>query len=180
MKTYLITIAVLFCSCVGYGQKAAKKYETNKSVDLSSTSVTYGSNGKMLLSADSFKIVYGDSGKIIYLDKGGIYKSGYTSDELKEIHGLILYGTPNGEFSKPFRFQWYSGTDAIKYINTDTIKPKVLYGLAGVKKSEPIDTQKLYFHKFIFFTELMNKSTGRKSERYQDSCEKYYKLLYKK
>lgn len=53
------------------------------------------------------------------------------------------------------------------------------YGLNGIK-SEPIDTQKLYFHKFIFFTELMNKSTGRRSARFEDSCDKYYKLLYSK
>lgn len=53
----------------------------------------------------------------------------------------------------------------------------VYYGLAGIRKSEPIDTQKLYFHKFINFTDSMNSSTGRRSARYEDSCEKYYKLL---
>lgn len=55
----------------------------------------------------------------------------------------------------------------------------VYYGLAGIRKSEPIDTQKLYFHKFIFFTDLMNNSTGRRSARFEDSAEFYYKKLYK-
>lgn len=55
----------------------------------------------------------------------------------------------------------------------------VYYGLAGIRKSEPIDTQKLkYFRKYIYYIKEMDKYTGRKSARYEDSADYYLKLLY--
>lgn len=102
MKTYFITIAVLFCSCVGYGQ------------DLSP----------------------------LHFDKKG--------------HVI----------NAPIDTSIYKG------------KPIILYGLAGIK-SEPIDTQKLkYFRKYIYYIKEMDKYTGRKSARYEDSADYYLKLLY--
>lgn len=63
----------------------------------------------------------------------------------------------------------------------DTLKPKLLYGIAGVIQEKPSDTLKrYYFHKYIFYMDRMKETNGRTSARFQDSVERYYKLLYPK
>lgn len=63
----------------------------------------------------------------------------------------------------------------------DTLKPQVFYGTAGIKQAEPKDTlKKYYFHRYIFFMDRMNETTGKKSARFEDSATYYYKKLYKK
>lgn len=58
---------------------------------------------------------------------------------------------------------------------------KVYYGFAGLQQEKPSDTLKrYYFHKYIFFMDRMNETNGRTSARFQDSVERYYKLLYPK
>lgn len=57
------------------------------------------------------------------------------------------------------------------------VKDGVIYGEAGIY--QPFDTAKYYWKQFNHFRNLANNTTGRKSTRYLDSTEKYYKLLYK-
>jgi len=94
-----------------------------------------------------------------------------------------------GQKNDPFPDANTGKNDTFYYLPSliDTAKPykkiiqkrQVYYGYAGIQKKQPIDSTKYYFHKFLFFQDKMNKSTGRNFARYEDSTIRYYKLLYK-
>lgn len=55
------------------------------------------------------------------------------------------------------------------------------YQKPTVRKYDPakIDSVKYYRYKFLEYTDSMNLTRGKRSARYEDSVERYYKLLYK-
>lgn len=90
------------------------------------------------------------------------------------VYADTLYKKPVFGLKKTKTSKVYYGLAGVKKYEP---KVKTFYNSNGVLKEEPIDTQKLYFHKFIFFTELMNKTVGKKSARFEDSAAYYLKLL---
>lgn len=73
------------------------------------------------------------------------------------------------------------------YVNNlffDTTKKghikRAYFGNFDIQKKQPIDSTKYYFHKFLYFNSKLKKGISEKAfSRYEDSCAKYYHLLYK-
>lgn len=74
----------------------------------------------------------------------------------------------------------YSDSGKVIYIGGDMhkdTKPVILYGEAGIY--QPVDSAKIYYHKFLEFTRKMNnpKISRKKFDQYEDSCKRYFELL---
>lgn len=107
---------------------------------------------------------------------------GWTMQELKAIEDSANGITYSFQIEtwydtvKPKLKTFYNSDGVLK---RDTVKPKVLYGVAGIIQPEPKDTlKKYYFHRYLFFMDRMNETTGKKSASMEDSATRYYKLLY--
>jgi len=56
------------------------------------------------------------------------------------------------------------------------------YPKLKIRKYDPAkaDSIKYYRYKYLEFADSMNITRSRASARFEDSCEKYYKLLYRR